>query len=529
MGRQGVLVCSLVFLLSFAFAAYQPYPKGIVMDVEVHTLPNWSTNQTQLSNDFLDFVEWCVNETKPHNIPIWWAIPRWYDSSPILVPRRGVTKTLSAWVQDITNVLIMDYSARNYIADAMGELQYSLNTSTKVRIALDVSGTWLLSPPSEFERVISNVVGNFTSFPTFDSVSIENYKYWVPTNPQPTLQKRDVFVWERTYVTNTTEQAKLYDFLNYVKNVNAIYIQNQYLVGTTQANYNLLKKFINDTYHSCGVHTELLSGDPKWSVPGADQNQGFKTVTNSVKMILEMRPVCFGIDVFNSTTCSSNGACVANDTCVCNKDFSGDNCQFWSCGGVSKNVSSVCSGHGICKVMNVCVCDAGFNGTLCEVSLATPTQTSTLTPTQTSTITQTQTQTPTLTSTQTPTQIPTSTQTPGSSTDSPVPTPYSTSNVNNTATPTPTPTVSNSTQTPTPTFNVTQTPVPSNTTQTPTPTPSSTIGNTTATRSPTPAATLSSTLANTNAPNASQVLSSSSTNKINYGILLSCILLLIVF
>ncbi|KAG2389423.1 hypothetical protein C9374_013983 [Naegleria lovaniensis] len=78
---------------------------------------------------------------------------------------------------------------------------------------------------------------------------------------------------------------------------------------------------------------------------------------------------CFGIPFNDSTVCSGRGECVSANTCQCRHEYSGYNCRFTTCFGVSSNLTTgVCSGHGYCSDYNVCECDVAFTGPMCEIS-----------------------------------------------------------------------------------------------------------------------------------------------------------------
>ena len=71
----------------------------------------------------------------------------------------------------------------------------------------------------------------------------------------------------------------------------------------------------------------------------------------------------------DSTVCSSNGTCTAADTCNCNSNYGGNNCQTSKCNGILATDGSVCSNHGSCDSVNNCKCAEGYTGINCEYSL----------------------------------------------------------------------------------------------------------------------------------------------------------------
>lgn len=77
---------------------------------------------------------------------------------------------------------------------------------------------------------------------------------------------------------------------------------------------------------------------------------------------------CFGIDSDEDAVCGGHGLCVSNNTCVCDKRYSGDRCQHTSCFGLSSTSDEVCSGsQGSCVQFNECKCKEGYTGYDCRV------------------------------------------------------------------------------------------------------------------------------------------------------------------
>ncbi|XP_078611889.1 uncharacterized protein LOC144882157 isoform X2 [Branchiostoma floridae x Branchiostoma japonicum] len=68
-------------------------------------------------------------------------------------------------------------------------------------------------------------------------------------------------------------------------------------------------------------------------------------------------PTCHKTD-----NCTSRGVCVDHDTCLCERDWTGDKCDKFSC----KNLDN-CTGHGLCVDIDVCACDWGWTGSSCAI------------------------------------------------------------------------------------------------------------------------------------------------------------------
>jgi hypothetical protein len=88
---------------------------------------------------------------------------------------------------------------------------------------------------------------------------------------------------------------------------------------------------------------------------------------------------CNGISDKNSTVCSGNGKCVNPNFCDCNNGYFGQNCELWTCGNVTRQRvefldplgctfkgDSGCNMRGICISYNKCSCTGGYYGQYCE-------------------------------------------------------------------------------------------------------------------------------------------------------------------
>ena len=92
-----------------------------------------------------------------------------------------------------------------------------------------------------------------------------------------------------------------------------------------------------------------------------------------------LSPLCSGIKAFFPGSCSDHGDCIAPDTCDCDSQFTGANCESCIlgfsgpscntpvCCGLNATNIVVCSGHGDCIAPDTCSCSSGFIGDNCEV------------------------------------------------------------------------------------------------------------------------------------------------------------------
>ncbi|EFC43502.1 predicted protein [Naegleria gruberi] len=77
---------------------------------------------------------------------------------------------------------------------------------------------------------------------------------------------------------------------------------------------------------------------------------------------------CFGISQLESSVCSHNGVCFGGNVCVCNGNYTGEECQTPLCFGVSaEDEKTVCSGKGYCSAPDKCECKTPYVGSNCQV------------------------------------------------------------------------------------------------------------------------------------------------------------------
>eukprot|EP01080_Neovahlkampfia_damariscottae_P008611 gene8611-558_t len=69
--------------------------------------------------------------------------------------------------------------------------------------------------------------------------------------------------------------------------------------------------------------------------------------------------------------CNNNGVCKklnSVDSCICDNEWTGDRCEYFTCFGLKTTDSNVCSKNGKCIAHNTCQCfdNSTFNGPQCE-------------------------------------------------------------------------------------------------------------------------------------------------------------------
>ena len=105
------------------------------------------------------------------------------------------------------------------------------------------------------------------------------------------------------------------------------------------------------------INKHILTKGPVFSI-GTGYESSWVTVDSS--------NTCYGKASTDSTICSGNGICVGTNACTCSEGYSGNQCEFWSCGGINSTESTVCSSHGTCIKLDVCNCNTGYDGLNCE-------------------------------------------------------------------------------------------------------------------------------------------------------------------
>ncbi|MFC2036027.1 MauE/DoxX family redox-associated membrane protein [Chloroflexota bacterium] len=79
---------------------------------------------------------------------------------------------------------------------------------------------------------------------------------------------------------------------------------------------------------------------------------------------------CNGVPGNFPEACGEHGTCVGPDTCECDTNWEGANCdQVIECNGVAATDPNTCSGYGICTIDGECVCDAEHLGYNCQSSV----------------------------------------------------------------------------------------------------------------------------------------------------------------
>ncbi|KAG2393368.1 hypothetical protein C9374_006899 [Naegleria lovaniensis] len=210
MMQPAFLLSCLLFLvlvsnLSTSRAASSSLVRSIQLDVEPYTLSEWTQNQTQTADYYLDMIDKLKQLKSP--IPLRFAIPRWFDG--ISHTRNGVTKKLSEFVQDRGNLMIMDYvnSGTRAVRDASTEIQYALKSGTRVVVGIETmelpsepTATYFGKSFQELENDLNFIENTFNGNASYEGVAVHDYKWYKNftqnfTQPFSSV-KRDLYVWD---------------------------------------------------------------------------------------------------------------------------------------------------------------------------------------------------------------------------------------------------------------------------------------------------------------------------------------------
>jgi hypothetical protein len=78
---------------------------------------------------------------------------------------------------------------------------------------------------------------------------------------------------------------------------------------------------------------------------------------------------CFGIINTDPGVCNSHGYCEFNDTCRCDDNYYGTNCNNFTCSGILFDNPDVCNSNGVCREYNLCECNGLYAGENCDIPI----------------------------------------------------------------------------------------------------------------------------------------------------------------
>ncbi|KAL9645356.1 hypothetical protein ABK040_002555 [Willaertia magna] len=292
----------------------------IQLDIEPYSLNEWKINQNQVANDFLDLIEkiqllinqFIQNKIISSNVRISFAIPRWFNT--ISINRNKLTKPLSEFILNITDIVIMDYvdSSERAINDAKDELIYGSNLNSftnsfflnnkqrKIFIALETMelkdepmATFYGKTNEYFEKAILDIDNNFKQYSSYSGIAIHYLDSWKILNSIPIINStaplRDLYIWNYDFILNETKRNDL--LFNYLLNkkanskIRTIYLESAYLLIEKKIE---LLNFVN-LCKNYSINVELLTGDASWALPN-NHKEALKFVDNAIRFLSVVSP-----------------------------------------------------------------------------------------------------------------------------------------------------------------------------------------------------------------------------------------------
>lgn len=166
-------------------------PTSIQMDVEPHSLPEWTDDPAGTSNQFIDMYEKLAAVLKGTGIGVTACIPRWLDERMVL--RKNRTRPLSDWLADSSDRLaLMDYvdNAKGIIAGAAHEIAYADSTGKEVIIGvetipgLDPPGvTFAEAGEAAMNAALTQTMDQYKSHRSFFGVAVHHWGTYPSMKP----------------------------------------------------------------------------------------------------------------------------------------------------------------------------------------------------------------------------------------------------------------------------------------------------------------------------------------------------------
>ena len=181
--EHGKLLQLLADLRVFVAAAPGPKPLAVHLNVEPHTLAEWTSDRQNLANALIDLMELAQAELKGSGLQLAYDMPNWYDD--IAVVRGGVQRPLSQWLQDrVDRVVLMDYrdDPGLMLKLAEGELAYaakigrSIVIGAETRCQLDPAITWCEEGQAALHAGLEKVRSGAAQRSSFAGTAIHDWK-----------------------------------------------------------------------------------------------------------------------------------------------------------------------------------------------------------------------------------------------------------------------------------------------------------------------------------------------------------------
>ena len=301
----------LLILLMAAITLATAPPVGIQLDIEPYSLPQWDNDTNSVANQFLDLIEKLVELTAPPKIPLVFAIPRWFDTS-VNVTRNSQTRPLNEWIQDKSNIVVMDYvnSASRAISDGAGEVSYgnSRPSSEKRRVVLafetmelpeEPMATFFNQTSAQFEGALTEIYAAFKGESSFDGVAVHYYDTWKVMNPTCSIPStspiRDLYLWDYEVAFDQVKQNNFFAYVSQQRNkIRRVYFESRALLLNEDTRVQLAAFSQRLKDHS--IQLELLSGADNWALK-ENHDKAISFVTNSVDFIRNLTMASTGASI----------------------------------------------------------------------------------------------------------------------------------------------------------------------------------------------------------------------------------------
>ncbi|KAG2394167.1 hypothetical protein C9374_003931 [Naegleria lovaniensis] len=286
----------------------------------VETLEKFTV--TQLDLTLIEFF-------KDNDMHVWYIIN--YKHNTMLIVNLIVNNETISLIQipesaiNISNWINENIKSNN--SDSFAFKIYHVNNSTTNNSNMTSNSTYIIT---------SNNTTSINNVTTPNNETILN-NYTTNNNSNPTNNSINVSVSSNsTVIANTTI------------NNNATLSQNNTINFTNNTNVNNSSDLnnLNSTNNSTNIDLSTNS-----------------TISPTTNSNITTFYIC--------DMCSNRGLCGLNDSCICNENYYGNNCQISKCFGIFSNETDVCSGNGDCVDTNICDCRPGFSAQKCQIKVFT--------------------------------------------------------------------------------------------------------------------------------------------------------------
>jgi hypothetical protein len=240
-------------------------------DIEPASLPEWSTNFTAITNEYLDLLQNISINKGP-------LIDLVADTSIVFnfvnVTRNGINKPLYQWVLDYVDVAMLMYY-RNFYTGPNGNvdlsqpsIEYAAHIGKQAIVGVETNEedpaeiTFYGMNTTYMEYVLQEVSLAFKDESSFSGVAVEDYVGYQEldnTMASGNCINKGLFVWGYTIATNTSDRESYFEFAK-SRCVTTTYLDSEYLLNNDNAT---LASFWNMS-QSNKMSLQFLLGNAEW-------------------------------------------------------------------------------------------------------------------------------------------------------------------------------------------------------------------------------------------------------------------------